>query len=202
MKERHVLKTIPSSYIAEVKEHNGAPTLFLDGQPEFYACHWVTSAPRPDKWGPSEVVRQISRATNIHIYAFGISAFEQYFIQEKGSTSRFDFSTVKPSFDQIIKSDPKARFHLRLTVEARAKWWKEFYPEECEVTSVGIQDQSSFASQVGLKKDHDDEEPGPPQGLQSYASQVWRNQVKEFLKAYEAHIRTPLRTVSPTSSSA
>ena len=155
-----------SPYTAEVREHNGTPTLFLDGQPEFYACHWcAATAPQPEEWGLSEQAREISRETDIHIYAFDIRAFGQYFIKEKASSSRFDFSTVKPSFEQIVKSDPKARFHLRIYVETREQWWTELYPEECEVTSLGRQDQSS------------------------YASQVWRRQARDFLRAFEAHIR-------------
>lgn len=156
----------PSSYTAEVKEHNGTPTLFLDGQPEFYACHWCcATAPQPDRWGLSESARRISKATNIHIYAFDIRPFRQYFVKEKGTSNRFDFSTVSPSFGQIIRADPKARFHLRVHLEPMADWWPELYPEECEVTSLGRQDHPS------------------------YASQVWRKQTTDFLEAFEAHIR-------------
>ncbi len=47
-----------AAFAAEVKLHNGAPALFLDGKPVFAAINWV-SCPRRDKaWEFDEQARQ------------------------------------------------------------------------------------------------------------------------------------------------
>lgn len=164
-------QTTPIPY-AEVKQQNGAPTLFIDGKPALYSGMWVTT-PSPEHWGHapeswphphdgnSDTAQRTSR-TGIHIYAFGVG--HEWSGPGEGYKGHFNFSGVKKSFQRIIDSDPLARLHLRINLENQG-WWRKVYPDECEITSEGRQ-------------------PVP-----SYASKIWREEAIEFLKAYIAHIR-------------
>ena len=83
-----------------------------------------------------------------------------------GKSDPFDFSTVEARFGRIIDVDPTARFHLRLHFEFQpGDWWMKAFPAECEIAS-----------------------DGRPVG-QSFASEVWRKQVNEFLQALVAHLK-------------
>lgn len=61
-------QTLKASLTAEIKPHNGAPTLFLNGRPTFAAIYWV-AAPEKDSWDFAEQARRNADA-GIHIYAF------------------------------------------------------------------------------------------------------------------------------------
>ncbi|TSA15507.1 hypothetical protein D4R75_14910 [bacterium] len=62
-------------YSAEIRQHNGAPTLFLDGQPAFYRTWWV-SPPTVEGWAASEIAGKNAAETGIHIYAFDVGSME------------------------------------------------------------------------------------------------------------------------------
>ena len=147
---------------AEVRIYNGAPTFFLDGTPTFYSALWLTTL-TAGSWRDAELVKKYAEETDIHIYAFDVG--EAWCGPGVGRTGHFDFSSVDARFDNIIKADPEARFHLRINLEQNRPWWQELYPEECEVTSLGIQLQQSFASRI------------------------WREEAKEFLRAFAEHIQ-------------
>ena len=156
-----------STPYAEVKPCNGTPTLFLDGKPAYYSGIWVTT-PSPDSWGHAKEswphphrgdsdTAQRTAATGAHIYVFGIG-------DEWIGPDDYDFSTVEAGFNQIIKTDPFARFHLRILLDNK-KWWQQVYPDECEITSEMIR-------------------PEP-----SYASEVWRKGANKFLREYIEHLK-------------
>ena len=147
---------------AEIRSHNGTPTVFLDGKPSFYGVWWC-SAPEKEGWRNEGLGRDNADYTGIHVYAFDVGSTE-WSGPGEGRPSHFDFSTVGDRFNQILKEDPKARFHLRIYLERPYKWWLDLYPEEVEVVSDGTKDRQSFASTV------------------------WREQAKEFLRAYIAHL--------------
>jgi len=97
----------------------------------------------------------------IHLYAFDVGT--------QGSPPEWrdghDFSSVAARFGQVIAADPQARFHLRVHLEM-PEWWQKLHPEECELVSNG------------------------ERRMQSFASRVWREQAKSFLRAYIAHIES------------
>jgi len=152
-----------SNYSPQIILHNGTPTLFLDGKPVFYGAWWC-SAPQAGTWANAGLGSDYAQETGIHIYAFDVGA-EEWCGPGEGRSSHFDFSTVEKRFSQIIKEDPKALFHLRINLERWAKWWHDLYPEECEIVSDGSRDRQSFASEI------------------------WRKQAKEFLRAYIAYLQ-------------
>ena len=68
----------------------------------------------------------------------------------------------------MVDADPQALLLLRMGFETRGmknNWWNLAYPDEVEVLSNGDRFSASFASQI------------------------WRTQVKEFLRAYIHHLR-------------
>lgn len=146
---------------SSVGDHRGSPALFLDGRPTFPAYLW-TGTPGVGQWpGNGPVARRFAEA-GVHLYAFDVGTTE-WVGPAPGRTGHVDFSGVGPRFEQVLSFDPGARFHLRVHLEAQ-KWWWQLYPEECERLSTG--------ERVG----------------QSFASRVWREEAKDFLRAYIAHI--------------
>jgi hypothetical protein len=149
---------------AGVGSCNGSPALFLDGKPVFAAINWV-SGPAPDKWDFEEQAKH-SAGTGIHIYAFDVGKGVEWVGPGPGRPGDLDFSTVEARFGRIIKADPAALFHLRVYLETgHDDWWEKAHPGECEVLSDGRRNGMSFASRV------------------------WRDESKAFLRAYIAHLR-------------
>ena len=153
-------------FLYEIKDHNGTPTLFIDGKPSFYGTWW-TAAPEKDTWIRSDFALANAADTGIHIYAFDVGRLE-WAGPEEGRSGHFDFSSVEARYKQVLDADPEARFHLRIYLEMHEgfrKWWHNLYPDEVEVCSDG----STYR--------------------QSFASKVWRDQAKDFLRAYIHHIQ-------------
>ena len=151
---------------AEIRMHNGAPTLFLDGKPTFYGSWWV-SPPTTEGWTASDIAKTNAAESGIHIYAFDVGSTE-WCGPGPGRTSHYDFSTLQVRFNRILEADPKALFHLRIYLEMsepQSQWWHDLYPEEREIVSDGTPHRQSFASTI------------------------WREQAKDFLRAYVAHLK-------------
>ena len=149
---------------AEVKPWNGSPALFLDGRPVFPAINWV-SGPQPDRWDFEEQARR-SAGTGIHIYALDVGKGTEWVGPGPGWTGDFDFSTVEARFRRVIAADPEALLHLRVYLETgHDDWWEKARPGECEVLDDGRRNGMSFASRV------------------------WRDEAKSFLRAYVDHLR-------------
>ena len=160
---RDAADTAGHPLVAEVKVYNGAPTLFLDGKPAFAGMCWVNT-PATDGWRDAEGAAAVANA-GIHIYSFDAGKGFEWVEPKAGRSDPFDFSTVEARYGRIIEVDPLARFHLRLYFEVQPDdWWMKAYPRECEITSEG-----------------------KPYS-QSFASEVWREQVKDFLKAFIAYL--------------
>ena len=150
--------------VAQVKLYNGTPTLFLNGEPTFAGMCWVSDSLDGRLAGCGEARGAVAKA-GIHIYSFDAGKGFEWVEPKAGRSDPFDFSTVEARYGRIIDVDPLARFHLRLYFEVQPDdWWMKAYPDECEITSEG-----------------------KPFG-QSFASEVWRKQVKDFLKAFIAHL--------------
>ena len=146
-----------------IAPYHGAPTLFINGRPAFYGCWW-TDAPAEGGWTRSDFAAKYAGPTGIHIYAFDVGTLE-WQRPKTGGTAFFDYSTVAARFRKVLAADPQALFHLRIYLEmseGHAAWWQALYPQELEVVSDGTRHRQSFASPV------------------------WRDQVKEFLRGYIA----------------
>ncbi|MBI4530088.1 MAG: beta-galactosidase [Candidatus Latescibacteria bacterium] len=148
---------------AHVKLYNRTPTLFVDDRPIFAGYLW-SAPPTPEVYPDASCARYFAEA-GIHIYTFDVGSTSEWCGPGAGRSEPFDFSTVETRFGHILKIDPEARFHLRIHLEM-PEWWQRLYPDECELSSEG------------------------QRMPQSFASQVWREQAKTFLRAYVAHLQT------------
>ncbi len=150
---------------AEIKFHNGAPTFFLDGKPEFYGLMWG-SGPTKEDYALRESARLYGEA-GVHFFTFDLNT-DEYPIERHAPADtmagHFDFDTLQQRFQRVIDADPQAHFHLRVHLET-PEWWQKLYPEECELLSDGRR------------------------MCQSFASKLWRKQAIEFLSALAAHIQ-------------
>jgi hypothetical protein len=150
--------------LAEVKFHNGTPTLFINDRPTFPSIYWVPG-PERDKWDFAEPARRNADA-GIHIYAFDVGKGREWVGPSTDPAHPFDFSTVEERFGRVLEADPQALFHLRIYLETgHGDWWEKAYPEECELTSEGKRNGMSFASTI------------------------WREQAREFLTSYIDHFK-------------
>ncbi len=154
---------------AEVRPHNGTPTLFLNGEPAFAGYLWAT-APTTTDYPVADVVRAYADA-GIHLHAFDVGSVGQmpeWSGPGPGHSGPYDFSTVEARYGRILDADPDAQFHLRVHLELRRgrnDWWLDRYPDERDLDSEG------------------------ERTTQSFASEVWREQGNAFLQAYIAHLQ-------------
>lgn len=161
---------------AEVKPHHGTPTVFIGGKPSPYHMAWLQTPDPKNRDAVRRTVAAISKRTGVHLYAIenGTASFgltkDWVPGPGPGHEGDFDFSGLSDDFQPILDGDPEARFHVRMFLEynpdwAKSRWWAERHPEECLVNSDGWQAEESFASLV------------------------WRAQVKDFIRAFVAHAK-------------
>lgn len=150
---------------AQIRSQHGTPTFFQDGAARFYGLMWG-SGPTPDSYALKACASRYGEA-GVHYFAFDIGTYgspPEWCGPKDGLEENFDFSTLEARFQQVIDADPEAHFHLRVHLEM-PEWWQALYPEECEVLSDGRR------------------------MCQSFASPVWREQAKNFLRALIGHIQ-------------
>jgi hypothetical protein len=168
---------------AEVKPHNGTPTLFLDGTP-VYANFNLLSPFDGDYRTPSLPVARKFGQLGIHLYSIDACGSE-WPGPRPDNPDPFDFSTVGPRLQAVLDQNPNAHFLLRMGFEARwlpDKWWPRAYPDELELIGREGEDAGDIAR---LRQNPTDDR----RITESYASLVWRQQVKELLRGYIAHLR-------------
>jgi len=151
---------------AEVKFHNGTPTFFYRGKPAFYGMMWG-GPPEPDRYPLAKCARYYAEA-GVHYYAFDVGVggdYPDWAGPREGFPDEYNFSNLGIKLEKLIEIDPEAKFHLRIHVEMPG-WWRQLYPEECEIDSRGVRLNQSFASTV------------------------WRSQVKQYLRAMVDYFKT------------
>lgn len=154
---------------AAVQHHNGTPTLVLNGEPAFASYLWA-AGPTPSGYPMADVARAYG-VVGIHGVAFDVGAggpCPEWCGPGEDHEGHFDFTTVGARFARILDANPDARFHLRVHFEmggAARQWWRDLYPEECELDSAGRR------------------------STQSFASPVWRAQAKAFIRAHLGHLQ-------------
>ena len=152
---------------AHVRQHNGTPTLFLDGQPAYANIHLIGGID-PNGIAETQAVIRAFAASGVHIYSIDALGDEWYAPRPTGG-GPFDFRVTAPRLQPIIDADPDALFLLRMSFETKyfpADWWNLMYPDEVEVLDTGARLSAS------------------------YASSIWRTQVAELLRAYIDHLKS------------
>lgn len=151
---------------AVIKNHNGTPTVFINDEPHFYSLMWG-SAPTPDGYALHDCAKRYADA-GVHFFTFDIGTVgtpPEWCGPKPGLKGHLDFSSLEERFLFFLKADSKACFHLRVHLEM-PEWWQKLYPQECELVSDGRR------------------------LCQSYASKIWRDQAKDFLRELITHIKS------------
>src|SRR5678816_2189409 len=149
---------------AQLKLHNGTPTVFLDDQPAFFGCHLVGGMDPKNLTENQPHVKKYAEA-GVHIYSVDNFSYD-WVGPRPDNPLPYDFKDVVPRMQTYIDMDPQALFLMRMSFDTRwppSDWWNKAYPDEVEVLSDGERNFSSFASTV------------------------WRAQVKELLAAFIQH---------------
>lgn len=152
--------------LAEIKELNGSPCLFINGKPFFPMIY--SQIPHPDEK---------------HSHQFAKAGVELYEINDTlgfihtscwEGKDKYDFSRLDNLVLNVLKSNPKAYFLLRLWLEP-PEWWKDLHPQELQL----------YADGTGWDKvDVFGGTKWP-----SFASEVWRKEAGNALRALINHIK-------------
>ena len=81
---------------AHIKQHNGTPTLFLDGEPTFAGYLW-THPPYTESYPAAPCASEFAKA-GVHLYALDVGtqgASPEWCGPRPGNSDHFDFSTLE-----------------------------------------------------------------------------------------------------------
>lgn len=141
----------------EIREHHGAPTLFVDGAPQFAAIYLTVrnDQRRAAEW-QGEPYLEAFRDAGFHFYS--IENPTQFDDTYDPATGEFPAEAFAPLdvLRRYIELDPQARFLLRVGTEPRGERsaWIQQHPDECEILEArakGIYLTPSFASEIWLR---------------------------------------------------
>ena len=154
---------------AAVKEHNGTPTLFINGEPHSGAA-WATYRPTV------EVFRDFTEA-GVNLFTFSATPTESgYGLSRTAWTApdEYDFSQLDERVLLLLEANPDAYFFPRLYVHA-PQWWSEQHPDDIVMMDPGDGNYVPFIHAGG--------KPAP-----SWASETWRKDTVEGLRRLIAHV--------------
>ena len=160
-------RTAPT--VAQVKSHNGTPTLFINGAPHS-GMVWATYRPT------AEVFGDFTRA-GLDLFTFCGTPTESGYGLSKTvwvAPGQFDYSEFDHRVMMLLQTNPKARFFPRLYLHA-PKWWSETHPDDIVLMDAGDGKPVPFLHSGG--------KPAP-----SWASESWRRDTVAALKRLIAHI--------------
>ena len=161
----------PGKTIAEVRRHNGTPTLFINGTPH-NGMAWATYHPT------FEVFRDFA-AAGISLYTFSGTPTEAGYGLSKTvwtSPDTYDYSQFDERVQMLLQANPDAYFFPRLYLHA-PKWWSEQHPEDIVLAASSDTDHVPFIHSGG--------KPAP-----SWASETWRKDTVAGLKRLIDHIES------------
>ncbi|MCS6847612.1 MAG: hypothetical protein RMN52_07860 [Anaerolineae bacterium] len=170
---------------AEIRSHNGTPTIFLNDRPVF-ANFNLLSPFDGDYREPSLPVARKFGELGIHLYSID-SIITEWCGPRKDDPSHYDFSTVGPRLHAILDQNPNAHFLLRMGFETRGlpgRWWNRAYPGELEI----VAEEADSLPEIERYRSNCVEDANHI--TQSYASKIWQQHVKDLLRAYIRHLRS------------
>ncbi len=150
---------------AEVRVERGAPRLFLNGREVFPLLAWSNDL--------SEFAPDFTFA--------GIDLFHPHYVLSSGwqEDGRYDWSGFTSQLTRLLSINPRAYFLVRLGLFA-PEWWSARHPEEL----------IAYAQPMG-----DDTSAFGPVRQPSFASEVWRRDTAEALRAFLRFVEeSPLRS--------
>ena len=159
----------PARTRAEVRLHQGAPTIFINGRPHNGMAYTA--------YGPSvEVFSDFARA-GVTLYSFSATPTEAgYGLSRTAWTApgEYDFSQLDERVLMVLQANPDAYFFPRLYIHA-PKWWSDQHPDDIVLMDPGDGNYEPFIHSGG--------KPAP-----SWASQQWRRDTVEGLRRLIAHV--------------
>jgi len=158
--------------VAEVRPHNGAPTLFIGGKPNS-AMVYMTYNPT------LKYFRQFGEH-GVHIYSFPSTCSRHTwpgFARQAwlAPGDHFDFSQLDEQIIRILEGDPEAYIFPRVYVNS-PDWWDKLHPDQLVLFDEG----------KGPELYHETENKPCP----SWASEIWRKDTAYALTRYIEHIRS------------
>ncbi|MFA6546472.1 MAG: hypothetical protein WCS99_18795, partial [Limisphaerales bacterium] len=117
--------------IAQVKNHNGTPTLFINGAPH-NGMAWATYRPT------SEVFGDFTRA-GLDLFTFCGTPTEAGYGLSKTvwvAPGQFDYAEFDQRVMMLLQANPRAYFFPRLYLHA-PKWWSETHPDDIVLMDPG-----------------------------------------------------------------
>src|SRR5688500_13640643 len=101
---------------AQVRQHNGTPTLFLDDQPVFADCQWVGSFDPQYFTAEARASMAAFRDANVRIYS--TDAMMEEWTEPGADPARpFNFESVGERLRTGLEVDPDGLFILRIMFE-------------------------------------------------------------------------------------
>jgi len=161
----------PGKTKAEVRTHNGVPTLFVNGVPHNGMAYAA--------YGPSVEVFRDFTAAGVHLYTFSATPTEAgYGLSRTSWTAEgeYDFSQLDERALMVLEADPDAFFFPRLYVHA-PKWWSAEHPDD-----VVLEDRGDG---VPVPLIHAGDKPAP-----SWASEPWRQATIAGLRRLIEHVES------------
>ncbi len=155
--------------IAQVKVHNGTPTLFINGAPQS-GMVWATYRPT------AEVFGDFTKA-GLDLFTFCGTPTEAGYGLSKTvwvAPGQFDYTEFDERVMMLLQANPNARFFPRLYLHA-PKWWSEKHPDDIVRMDPGDGKPVPFIHSGG--------KPAP-----SWASETWRRDTVAALKRLIAHV--------------
>ena len=159
----------PGKTVAEVRVHQGTPTLFLNGQAH-NGMAWATYRPT------AEVFRDFTQA-GVTLYTFSGTPTEAGYGLSKTAwvaPDQFDYSEFDQRVLMLLSVNPNVYFFPRLYLHA-PKWWSESHPDDIVLTDPGDGKPRPFIHSGG--------KPAP-----SWASEAWRRDTVAALRRMIDHI--------------
>ena len=154
---------------AEVKPHNGVPTLMINDQPH-KGMAWATYSPS------SEVFSDFTRA-GVDLFTFSGTPTEAGYGLSKTvwvGPDEFDYSEFDRRVLMLLQANPRAWFFPRLYLHAPA-WWSKLHPDEVVQFDAGDGRPQPFIHAGG--------KPAP-----SWASEIWRRDTVAALNKFIDHV--------------
>lgn len=155
---------------AEVREHNGKPTLFINGEPGLAMQYALTDCPG-GRFSWEEVP-----AWNIRQFAScGFTQFQldvwldQLWTLDENGEEQFDITLVRRQIAGVVEQCPQAAVFLRLHVNA-PRWWNTRNPDEViRYLNAPLEEEDTFG--VLRRPLINDLKPVP---RASFASDKWK----------------------------
>ena len=123
---------------AQLKPHNGTPTVFIDDQPAFFGCHLVGYM-HPDHLLDNQPYARKYAEAGVHIYS--VDNFTHEWVGPRpDNPSPYDFSLVVPRHAELYRCGPAGHVpdaHGGRNQLDPSTWFNKAYPDEVEVRSDG-----------------------------------------------------------------